>query len=209
MLLISDSEESNITLTKTIVDPKTNIALEDFPPISLPGVLQSISIGGEILWDTTGTQGSNNQKTTIGYKEKIVTINLILLGEKSRTTLHVLDKVIGENPNTPYKVLEDLERLFKETEESSKQKAEGSTAPPVATEKTDPSSKEAVSIMPSLYIIKNDHINSRGINEVCFTNLNSSENNAKDYITVSLTFEEFDFTTYTETDVEATDKSPV
>ena len=195
MLLIGDSEESKITLK--------NDGMGD--PISLPGVLQSISIGGEILWDASGSGINKNQKTTKGYKEKIVTINLILLGEKSRTTLHVLDKVldqiIGENSNTPYQTLKELERLFKETEESSKNIAIGSKPP----------TKEAISIMPSLYTIENDHINSRGINKVCFTSLNSSENSAKDYINVTLTFEEFDFTTYTETDAveEPAVKSPV
>ena len=189
MLLIGDSEASEITLK--------NDGMGD--PISLPGVLQSISIGGEITWDSAGDTSSKDKKITKGYKEKIVTINLILLGEKSRTTLHVLDKVldkiVGENSNTPYQTLKELERLFKETEGTI-----GSS---------EPSAKEAVSIMPSLYTIKNDHINSRGINKVCFTSLNSSENSAKDYINVTLTFEEFDFTTYASTDAEPTDKSPI
>lgn len=197
MLLISDSEESEITLTKTTIDTTTNIVSKDPTSISLPGILQSISIGGEILWDTAGDKGSKDKKITKGYKEKIVTINLILLREISRTSLHILDKIIGENPNTPYKVLEELERLFKETEG--------------VLEGSKPSAEEAVSIMPTIYVITNDHINSRGINAVCFTSLNSSENSAKDYITVSLTFEEFDFTTYGVSDTveESADKSPI
>ena len=191
MQIRNDSEESVITLK--------NDSMEK--PIPLPGVVQNISIGGEILWDTAGTQGNNNQKTTKGYKEKIVTITLLLLGKKSKTTFHILDKIIGDEPKTPYQVLEELERLFKETEESSQNIATGSKT----------SAEEAVSIMPSIYTIKNDHINNRGINKVCFTSLSSSENNAKDYITVSLTFEEFDSTSYTATDVveESTDKSPI
>ncbi len=176
MLLISDSEESNITLKNDSMGKE----------IHLPGVLQSISIGGDILWDTSEFTGSKNSKITKGYKEKTITINLLLLGEVSRTTLHILDKIldeiIGESTNTPYQALEDLERLFKETEESSK-----------------PSTEEAVSIMPSIYTIRNDHINKRGINEVCFVNLTSSEDNAKDYIKVTITFEEIFLPTYTTT----------
>ena len=217
MQIRNDSKESVITLK--------NKSMKD--PVPLPGVLQNISIGGEILWDTAGTQGNNNQKTTKGYKEKIVTITLLLLGKKSKTTFHILDKIIGDEPKTPYQVLGELEQLFRETEDSAKKIAESSTTPSVDTDKKDnipqntttPStdtdkvepSKEAISIMPSIYMIDNGHINNRGIDKVCFTSLNSSENNAKDYITVSLTFEEFDSTSYTANDVveESTDKSPV
>ena len=210
MLLISDSEESQITLINEIRNPITD-KIEEIKTI-LPGVLQNISIGGEILWDTAGTQGVNNQKTTKGYKEKIVTINLLIIKSVTKSS---------------YQILAELEQLFRETEDSAKKIAESSTTPSVDTDKKDnipqntttlstdtdkvEPSKEAISIMPSIYMIENGHINNRGIDKVCFTSLNSSENNAKDYITVSLTFEEFDSTSYTANDVveESTDKSPV
>ena len=195
MQMINDSEESNIILKNTITN-------ED---IILPGVLQSISIGGEILWDTSGSTGSENKKVAKGYKEKTIAINLLLLGKKSKTTFHILDKIIGDEPKTPYQVLNELEQLFKETEETSGKKV--STTETIVTEK-DPS-KEAVSIMPSHYIIINEHINNRNINVVCFVNLTSSEDNAKDYIRVTITFEEIIFPIYEVTDAKVTVKSPV
>ena len=205
MQMREDSEESKIFLINTAKEePGTTLT-----PILLPGVLQSISIGGEILWDSSGSSGNESKKVTKGYKEKTVTINLLLLGEKSRTTLHVLDKVldkvIGENPNTPYQVLKELEGLFKETEEDSEKITE--TSKVTITESS--SSKDAVSIIPSRYIINNTHINSRGIEAVYFVNLTSSEDNAKDYLKVTITFEEILFPTYEMTVAEAPVKSPI
>jgi len=194
MQIREDSEESKIFLKNTFTNDN----------IILPGVLQSISIGGEILWDNSGSTGKENKKVAKGYKEKSVTINLLLLGEKSKTTFHILDKIIGEKSKTPYQVLNDLERLFKETEETSGKMIGNSST--IVIEK---SSEEAVSIMPSRYVIENEHINSRGINVVCFVNLTSSEDNAKDYIRVAITFEEIVFPVYEVTNAEVPIKSPI
>ena len=197
----NDSEESKIFLINTAKEDLSTTST----PILLPGVLQSISIGGEILWDNSGSTGNENKKVTKGYKEKTVTINLLLLGEKSKTTFHILDKIIGDNPKTPYQVLKELEGLFKETEEDSEKITE--TSKVTITESS--SSKDAVSIIPSRYIINNTHINSRGIEAVYFVNLTSSEDNAKDYIRVTITFEEILFPTYEMTVAEAPVKSPI
>ena len=197
----NDSEESKIFLINTAKEDLSTTST----PILLPGVLQSISIGGEILWDNSGSTGNENKKVAKGYKEKTVTINLLLLGEKSKTTFHILDKIIGDNPKTPYQVLKELEGLFKETEEDSEKITE--TSKVTITESS--SSKDAVSIIPSRYIINNTHINSRGIEAVYFVNLTSSEDNAKDYIRVTITFEEILFPTYEMTVAEASVKSPV
>ena len=190
MQIREDSEESKIILKNTI----TNI------PITLPGVLQNISIGGEILWDNSGSTGKENKKVAKGYKEKSVIINLLLLGKKSKTTLDILDKIVDTNPKTPYQILSELEHLFKETEETS-----GKTI----GELSKKPSKEAVSIMPSRYVIKNEHINNRGINIVCFVNLTSTEDNTKDYIRVAITFEEIVFPVYEVTDVKVAIKNPL
>ena len=197
----NDSEESKIFLINTAKEDLSTTST----PILLPGVLQSISIGGEILWDNSGSTGNENKKVAKGYKEKTVTINLLLLGEKSKTTFHILDKIIGDNPKTPYQVLKELEGLFKETEEDSEKITE--TSKVTITESS--SSKDAVSIIPSRYIINNTHINSRGIEAVYFVNLTSSEDNAKDYIRVTITFEEILFPTYEMTVAEAPVKNPV
>ena len=197
----NDSEESKIFLINTTKEDLSTTST----PILLPGVLQSISIGGEILWDNSGSTGNENKKVAKGYKEKTVTINLLLLGEKSKTTFHILDKIIGDNPKTPYQVLKELEGLFKETEEDSEKITE--TSKVTITESS--SSKDAVSIIPSRYIINNTHINSRGIEAVYFVNLTSSEDNAKDYIRVTITFEEILFPTYEMTVAEVPVKSPI
>ena len=195
MQLRDDSEESKIFLINTAT---TN-------PILLPGVLQSISIGGEILWDSSGSSGNESKKVAKGYKEKTVTINLLLLGEKPKKLFHRLDKTVEEPSKTPYQVLKELEGLFKETEEDSQKITETSE---VTITKKSPS-KDAVSIIPSRYIINNTHINSRGIEAVYFVNLTSSEDNAKDYLKVTITFEEILFPTYEMTVAEAPVKSPV
>ena len=166
MKIRKDSSESNIILTNTITKKET----------PLPGILQNLSIGGDIIWDNSGSVGTENKKVASGYKEKSISISLLLIKDGFKTSYHIL---------------QELERLFKDTEESSNKIVNKSTT-----------QDEKVSIMPSYYNIKNTHINKRGINQVCFTNLNSSENNTKDYINISITFEEIVFPTYDQSNVD-------
>ena len=74
--------------------------------VLLPGVVQSISIGGSIIYekqdrDTTSTK----RKLVLGYEDKSISISLKLYPEK----------LTGEKVDI-YKELESLEKLFKKSE---------------------------------------------------------------------------------------------
>lgn len=64
----------------------------------LPGVFQSLSVNGEILIDSNNSAGNDTpRKVMRGFKDKTVSINLLLLPTDDKTV---------------YEALEELERLF-------------------------------------------------------------------------------------------------
>ena len=74
--------------------------------VLLPGVVQSISVGGSILYEKQDTDTtSTKRKVMLGYEDKSISISLTLYPES-------LD---GEKIDV-YKELETLEKFFKENE---------------------------------------------------------------------------------------------
>lgn len=64
----------------------------------LPGVFQSLSVNGEILIDSNNSAGNDTpRKVMRGFKDKTVSINLLILPQEDKTV---------------YEALEELERLF-------------------------------------------------------------------------------------------------
>lgn len=64
----------------------------------LPDVFQSLSVNGEILIDSNNSAGNDApRKVMRGFKDKTVSINLLILPQEDKTV---------------YEALEELERLF-------------------------------------------------------------------------------------------------
>ena len=143
------------------------ITLDDVP---LPGVLQSLSVNGEIVIDSNNSASAGEPlKTMRGFKDKTVSMSLRLLpipkdvsdSVKSVTSGAFAKEIAIEK--TPYQILEELEQVFRNKEDKT----------------------------PKVMSITNFHTAARKINEVVFTSLSSSEDNATETITVTLNFEEF------------------
>lgn len=72
---------------------------------TLKGILQSLSINGEIIVDSSnGAADNNTTKVMRGYKDKTVSISL---------------KIIPTEDKTVYDILEELEEIFKNEEDQT------------------------------------------------------------------------------------------
>lgn len=117
--------------------------------VTLSGVLQSLTVNGEILIDSNNSAANNeSRKVMRGYKDKTVSLSL---------------KILPTEDKTVYDILEELENSF----------------------------QDKVDNTPKVMTITNKHIIARGIDEVLFTGLTSSEDNSTETLNVSLNFEEF------------------
>ncbi|MGL5956787.1 MAG: hypothetical protein ACRC0X_09380 [Brevinema sp.] len=154
MKLYTDNEDSLIVLTP----------INGGEEILLPGVLQNLSVNGEILIDSNNSASSGApQKVMRGYKDRTVNISLRLLEVPKSIENDREKNVQTEIEKYPYDILEELNQLFQNKEDG----------------------------IPIVYTLFNDHTVARGINEVLFTGLSSYEDNSTNTITVTLTFEEF------------------
>ncbi|MEM4711167.1 MAG: hypothetical protein QXL18_04420 [Candidatus Woesearchaeota archaeon] len=73
----------------------------------LPGIVESISIGGSIIYEKQETDDKNKRKVLLGYDDKTISITLKLFSEK----------INGETIDI-YNQLAKLEKLFKKSENS-------------------------------------------------------------------------------------------
>lgn len=73
----------------------------------LPGVVQSISIGGSIVYEKQNTEGKYQRKVMLGYEDKTISISLKLFPQT----------LTGEKIDV-YDQLAKLEKLFKKSENS-------------------------------------------------------------------------------------------
>lgn len=76
------------------------IELDDMP---LAGVLQSLSVNGEIVIDSNNSEGNGApQKTMRGYKDKVISMTL---------------RIVPTEEKSVYSLLEELEQLFMDKED--------------------------------------------------------------------------------------------
>ena len=93
MILRSDDASGIITL-----DHEKDVGVFANGKKTLPGVLQSLSIGGEIIIDSTNSVSNGlSTKTLRGYKCKSVNMTLLLISTAEKTV---------------YQLLEELEEIF-------------------------------------------------------------------------------------------------
>lgn len=94
MKIYTDIEESLIKLTP----------INGGDEIILPGVLQSLSVNGEILIDSNKSTGNGaSQKIMRGYKDRIISLSLIILPTEEKTV---------------YMILEELNKIFQNKEDN-------------------------------------------------------------------------------------------
>lgn len=170
MQLYTDIEESLIKLTP----------INGGEEIVLPGVLQSLSVNGEILIDSNNSAGNREpQKLMRGYKDRAINITLKLLSvpksindvntkklsskEEIQNAINTAKFFHTEIEKYPYDILGELNQLFQNKEDG----------------------------IPTVYRLFNRHTYARGIEQVLFTSFSSSEDNTTETLTVTLTFEEF------------------
>ena len=148
-------------------DEENGIVKLDGVPIA--GVLQSLSVNGEILIDSNNNASGEVQKVMRGYKDKTISMTLKLLPipkDISDSALGFIKDAFAKKvtiEKTSYDILEELEQIFMNKEDQT----------------------------PKVMTLVNHHTLARRIDEVVFIGLSSSEDNDTDTITVTLSFEEF------------------
>ena len=154
-------------------DEKNGIIELDGVPIA--GVLQSLSVNGEIVIDSNNSASDGEPlKTMRGYKDKTISMSLKLLPvpKKADDMIQKTEEALSEDElnelkteieKTPYQILEEIEQIFMNKEDKT----------------------------PKVMTLFSPHILARRINEVVFTGLSSSEDNTTETITITLNFEEF------------------
>jgi hypothetical protein len=115
----------------------------------VPGILQSMTIAGQVRFDKAEQDGmSGKVKVPLGWEDADITLVVELLTEESSTC---------------YSKLDELNRIFKGTDNGGN---------------------------PKIYDVVNPHALARGIERVVFSGLSSQETDQDDVISANLSFVE-------------------
>lgn len=156
MMLSVDSAQGKVLINK-----------EGYAPRALPGILESIAIGGNLLIEHAQVQTSSGTKRTAhGWSDADVSIVLLLIDDpvRYRTRFHMLKEIVAIFKT--YVLVENVNRKNPDD--------------PVAF------------CRPTIFTLKHPMAEAWGIRQLLFSDLKTSESRTRNKITVTLEFVEHD-----------------